>query len=323
LRNQSDIVFSFGSTELEKNDYEQYDLVLTIGPDNEEEELRYSWYKETLQNKLGLPHQHVTLENAEENSVMQIILQICLKLGGEPWLLPENKQIRCVVGVNTYFNPATETRHTFVVVFDGQGRLLKQYEPIMENQTDKLLNLLLDIAKEYHRVLYLMTFDRFGIFDQIEKKLGETTNEYCIAQIIDNSSFRFFETYAPKKAPKFGNAARQATICPIEAYESAPQGRILKCAENCFYLLTGKTIEKDALKRGCPTPIELTIVAAKGDWNMEQLANYVLSLCMMGRASGHMTRFPMPLYYLQLAGHYVNKFGYPEKTSIQQKVFYV
>jgi hypothetical protein len=321
LRNNSKLCFSYGSTDPQKNSYKECDMVLTIGGEDEE---AYSWYKQVLQNEMGIPHQHITLGNAEESSVMQIILQMNLKLGGEPWVLPKAESIPFTIAINTYLNPLTGKRYFFVMVLDGQGHVLELHDPIEEAKIQDAVTLLNKISEKYERILFITSYDRFEILSQVEKKLSETGKEYCMMQIIDNSSFRFFETYRPKKAPRFGRVQPELTACPMEAYETAPQGRILKCMDNDFYLLTGKTIEKDALKRGCPTPIELRITASKGnDWNMQQLVQYVLSLCMMGRASGHMTRFPMPLYYLQLFGYYVNKFGKPKNETIKQKIFYV
>ncbi|MCW3999522.1 MAG: hypothetical protein NWE93_04730 [Candidatus Bathyarchaeota archaeon] len=303
--------------------YTTYDLVLTIGSDSEEDEERYSWYKQILQNKIGIPHQNVTLENADENSIMQLVMQICLKLGGDPWLLPKN-ELPPIISVNSYLNPFTEKKYVLILGVDNEGHILEQSEPFTEERFDDALKKLLELNSTYKRVIYLTSFDRFLLFDELKKRLDQTSNEYCFTHVVDNSPFRFFETFAPRKAPVFGKNLPELTQCPVEAFESAPQGRILKSNENTYYLLTGKTIEKDALKRGCPTPIQFIIGESKGtSWNNEQLANHIMALCMMGRASGHMTRLPMPLYYLQSLGYYINKFGMPENPSIKRKIFYV
>lgn len=324
LRTNTAIDFTFGSLKPDdSNQYTKYDLVLTIGSENEEDEERYVWYKQTLQNKLGIPHQNLTLANAEENSIMQIVMQVCLKLGGEPWLLPKN-EMPPIISVNSYLNPLTEKKYVLVLVTDNEGHILEQLDPIEEERLHEAVKILLDMASKYKRVIFLTSFDRFALFEELKKELDKTSNEYCFAHIIDNSAFRFFETFTPRKAPRFGKPMPELPQCPVEAYEMAPQGRILRSNESTYYLLTGKTIEKETLKRGCPTPIQLEIGPSKGtEWDNEQLANYVLALCMMGRASGHMTRLPMPLYYLHMLGYYINKFGMPEHQSIKRKIFYV
>jgi hypothetical protein len=59
LRTNTSINFSHGSLKPETSQYSNCDLVLTIGSDSEEDEQRYLWFKQALQNKLGIPHQHV------------------------------------------------------------------------------------------------------------------------------------------------------------------------------------------------------------------------------------------------------------------------
>jgi len=148
--------------------------------------------------------------------------------------------------------------------------------------------------------------------------------EYCIVEITENESLRFFESWVPKKAPRFGKVKVDSISCPIEAYESAPQGAILRSEENSFYLLTGRTIERESLKRGCPLAIRMEILEAKGEkWNRPEIAKSVLALCMMVRASGHMTSFPMPLYYLQEYAYYHQKYGAPIDARIKQRIFYI
>jgi hypothetical protein len=325
LRNNSNLSYDYGSLKPEENNFETCQMVLTIGEEETDDGV-YRWYKENLQNKFGIIHQHVTLDKADENSVMQLIMQISLKMGGEPWLIPKAAEIPYIVGINSYLNPISNRSDISILLLDGEGHLLEQFDPMEQAKLEKAEELLKRLNEKYKRVLFLTSFDRFGLIERLEKTLAESPkhNEYCIVQVVDNSSFRFFETYLPRKAPRFGKAAIDVAKCPIEAYENAPQGVILRSSEKCFYLLTGKTIEKEALKRGCPTPIRMEILKARGkNWEMHDVANRVLALCMMGRASGHMTRFPMPLYYLQLRNHYVNEFGVPQDDKIRQKIFYV
>ena len=80
-RNDSDITYDFGPLDPEKNKFTNYQMVLTIGSEEEDGEQFYTWYKKTLQNEMGIPHQHINVENADEKSIMQIVMQICLKMG--------------------------------------------------------------------------------------------------------------------------------------------------------------------------------------------------------------------------------------------------
>jgi hypothetical protein len=270
-------------------------------------------------------HQHVTEEHADERSVMAMVMELNLKLGGDPWLLPEQEDIPCVVGIHSYLNPESAKEAIFVIAQNGRGALLKQFEPIEPGVFEEMARVLAQLNKDKRRVLYLVSFDRFGILEGLRNVLGEVDDiEYCIVEIDEQKYLRFFQTWLPKRAPRFGRTTIEIARSPVEAYERAPQGVSLKSDENTFFLLTGKTIEKDALKRGCPEPIKLTVQQRKGSgWNTTDIVNYVFALCMMGRASGHMTTFPSPLYYLQSYAYYFNNFGVPKDDRIKQRVFYI
>ena len=95
---------------------------------------------------MGIAHQHITMENADEHSVMQVIMQFCLKLGGDPWLLPKPDDVSNVISMNNYLNPFSEKSETYVLVSDGQGRILEQHDPI--EQPDELLKLLVRARKK-------------------------------------------------------------------------------------------------------------------------------------------------------------------------------
>jgi hypothetical protein len=324
IRNGSDVVYAYGPFDPAKNQFAEYQMVLTIGSEGADDEQFYSWYKKTLQNDMGIAHQHITMENADENSIMQVVMQMCLKMGGDPWLLPETMNVSCVFGINSYLNPETGRAEISVLVVDGKGQLITQLDPIDESKIDEIVKTIIDLADKYPRVLFLTTYNRSGLTERMKTALENSINEHCIVTVIDNTYFRFFETYSPRQAPRFGKTVMEVAKCSVEAVENAPQGRILRCQEEMYYLLTGKTIEKDLSKRGCPSPIKIEIKSVKGqNWVGIELAKYILSLCMMGRASGHMTRFPMPLYYLQQSEYYYNKFGVPKNAKLKQSIFYV
>jgi hypothetical protein len=324
LRNNSDLIFHYGTLDFEKTDYSEYQIIITIGDDNDEEE-SYKKCKELIQNKLGVIHQHITEEHADEDSIMAIVMELNLKLGGDPWLLPEQANIPCVAGIHSYVNPYLEKEAIFTIALSGNGKLLKQFDPIEPSRFEELARELAQLNREKHRILYLFSFDRFGILERLKNILGQIDDiEYSIVEIDDQDYLRFFETWLPKKAPRFGKAATEIVRAPIEAYECAPQGVALKSDEGTFFLLTGRTIEKDMTRRGCPTPIKFTIKEKRGHgWDNSEVVKYVFALCMMGRASGHMTRFPAPLYYLQSYAYYYNSFGVPMDERIKQRIFYI
>jgi hypothetical protein len=186
--------------------------------------------------------------------------------------------------------------------------------------------MLIGINLRYKRGLYILSYDRFGIrnilLDTLSK--ADPNMEYCITEVDDQDDIRFFETWIPKNLPKFGKSAIRANVSPLEALRDAPQGASLSSNDDTFFLLTGKTIEKDEIRRGCPTPIKISIREKRGsEWDSAHLADYILSLCLMGRASGHMTRLPMPLYYLHMYAQYYNQFGVPKHEGIKQRIFYI
>jgi hypothetical protein len=325
LRNDSELTFDYSVLDLARTDYSGYQILITIGDDSTNGEESYRKCKEVLQNELGIIHQHVTEEHADEDSVMAMVMELNLKLGGDPWLLPEQDDIVCVVGIHSYLNPFSERKWIFAIALGGNGKLVKQFEPIEPADFDELCGKLAELNKSKHRVLYVLSYDRFGIFEKLKDFLGQTPDiEYCIAEIDNQDYLRFFETWLPRKAPRFGRAATEVVKSPIEAYELAPQGVALKSDENTFFLLTGKTIEKGMAKRGCPAPVRLAVLEKRGDnWDNSEIVNYVFAMCMMGRASGHMTSFPAPLYYLKLYAHYCNDFGVPMNEQVKQRIFYV
>jgi hypothetical protein len=324
LRNGSELTFDVDSLDLDMADYSNYDVIITIGNGSDEGDM-YERCKEILQNARGMAHQHVTEEHANEDSVMALIMELNIKLGGDPWLLPAKEMFPYVAGVHSYLNPFSKRAAVFAMLLDGRGSLLKQFDPIRPTDFKKIATQLASANKSGHRMLYLFSYDRFGILQELQSILDQEGDvEYCIAEIDDQDYLRFFQTWIPKKAPRFGKQVSVAVESPIEAYQSAPQGVALRSDDSTFFLITGKTLEKDATKRGCPRPIRLSIVGKKGEgWNTPDVVNYVFALSMMGRSSGHMTRFPSPIYYLQSYAHYYNSFGVPKDEHIKQRIFYL
>jgi hypothetical protein len=325
LRNNSELIFDCSTYDSEAPDYSGYQAIITILADDADEDT-YRKYKTMAQNDLGIVHQHLIEAHATDDSVMPMTMQLALKLGGDPWVLPEREGFPYVIGIHSYLNPSSKEAQIFSIIQSGNGAILRQFDPVEPTAFEGLARTLAELNKEYSRVLFLVSFDRFGIIGILREALGNAGEEieYCIAEIDDQRYLRFFETWIPKTGPRFGRVASQVSKSSIEAYESAPQGVALKSDEDTIYLLTGRTIEKDSVKRGCPTPIKLSVLDRKGSgWNTSDIASYVFALCMMGRTSGYMTRFPSSLYYLHCYANYWNNFGAPKDEAIKQRIFYI
>ncbi|HML03427.1 MAG TPA: hypothetical protein VK487_08655 [Candidatus Bathyarchaeia archaeon] len=327
LRNDSDLSFDFTSSGANGTKYVNHDLVISIGSEaSEENDAEHNEHKQKTQNRFGIAHQHVTLAHADKDSIMALVMQMTLKLGFDPWLIVAPQGIPHIVAIYSYLNPTSKKQAILAMLLNGNGSVMKQFGPFEATNVEEIIKLLISVNEEYRRVLYLVSFDRFSILDRFCNALEKASGnyEYCITQVDDQDQIRFFETWIPKKLPGFGKNAMKVAKPSREAYDTAPQGAILKSDENTFFLLTGRTIEKEGLKRGCPTPIRLSIRLAKGkDWDFDNIASYIMALCMMGRASGHMTRFPSPLYYLQLSAQYQNEFGAPQVEKFRQTIFYI
>jgi hypothetical protein len=83
LRTNTAINFEHGPLKPDQAvQYSNYDLVLTIGCEDEENEQLYLCIKQTLQNKLGVPHQNVIVENAEENLLCSDYANLSKACGG-------------------------------------------------------------------------------------------------------------------------------------------------------------------------------------------------------------------------------------------------
>jgi len=325
LRNNTEMSYDLCSNEdFENLDFSGYDVFITISDSSKEEEI-YTTCKKKIQNTSTIVHQHITEENANSSSIMALIMELTLKLGGDPWLLPDHEKIRTVVGIYSYFNPFSGKGAVIAIAMDSNGEMLKQFDPIEPESFMELVTELVELNKKRANVFYMFSFDRFGLIEPFIESLRDVSNiEYCITEINNQDYFRFFKTWIPRKAPRFGKTSPEIVTSPYEAYEEAPQGVAVKSDSDTFFLLTGRTIQKDAIKRGCPTPIKLVIKDKRGNiWNSNILVKIMFELCMMGRASGHMTRFPVPLYYLHSYANYYSNFGVPTNAETKQRIFYI
>lgn len=315
LRN-GEVLSIRGVRELKLDTVEGLALVMTVGKDPDDGTRETC--KRTLQHTLGVPHQHVTLEHAEKDSVMALIMQLCLKLGHNPWLLPSDYDLN-TVSLYGYRPPNVETPSVFCNETDGRGRLLRQEGPFEPALIPEILKRIGQGTSEETLILY-NGLREVPMNDILIENFPASLKWACI-QIVDTDNFRFFETWKPPQTPVFGKVA-VSHRASVEAQEMAPQGSVAKMEENLFYLVTGRTIERNSVRRGCPTPIRAELKQNKTSLQDDEIINRILQLCIMGRASGHMTRWPMPLYYLRMLANYVTRYGWPHE-NLKQRPFYV
>jgi hypothetical protein len=84
LRNNSKLDLDYRDLDLDKTDYGNYQCVITVGDIAGDNEEIYGKCKRLIQNEIGLAHQHITLPYANQDSVMSLVMQLTLKLGGDP-----------------------------------------------------------------------------------------------------------------------------------------------------------------------------------------------------------------------------------------------
>ncbi len=326
-RNNSELEVEVSKSKSLVSSAREGDVILTVSAESDDENAVYKSNKMAIQNKTPAVHQHVTESHADEDSVMQLVMQIALKLGFDPWLISSPANIKRIFGIHCYLDQNTSKGIIFAIAQNSDGSLVRQFDPVDVSDFDRLCKDLIAMNLESGPALYVVGFDRFGLIQKLNNALGEETStelEYCIVNVEDQEHFRFFETWFPRKAPRYGKARETESKSTVEAFEAAPEGLIVRASENTYFEVTGRTIEKDALKRGCPTPIRLNIVSKHGKvWENDQIVRFLFSMCMMGRASGHMTRYPSPLYYLRSYAHYYHLYGLPDYANLRQKLFHI
>lgn len=326
LRTNNSLKLILGEIDFEKKNFLDHDFVLTIM--NEQDKFSDTIYKKCkkiIQNENSIMHQHITERSANDDSVMQIIMELVLKLGKNPWTLSGDNQIKRIVGIHTYSNPSKDEDLIFVNILDGNGNLIEQYDPIDKTAFDQMENNL--IKQNLGRTLYLFSHDKYDLGSLFNQKISleNKIDPYTIVQLVDKNHVRIFETWKPKPMKRFGKSANDGqNKSPIESQEKAPQGIALKSSDAVFYLLTGRTIELSSLKRGCPTPLQINILNLNDtNWKAAEVVDYILKLCMMSRTSGHMTRMPAPIYYLHSYGNYYNNFGAPRDDKFKRTLFHI
>lgn len=305
-RNDSSMDVTFEKVDFETKNYEDYDLVITIS-DSEQLNLHC---KQVIQNEHGILHQHITSKNATSDSIMQLVMQINLKLGGDPWLLKDVPEGLRVVAIYAYLNPLTKIKSYYFNAVDSKGRVVQAPKSYSRDQASVLVKDICSLIESYGRVLFLTSFDIERFCDIIiEEMKSKEKVEFACAE-IRNDALRIFRTYRPKIRMR-ERRRRGGPAYPIEAYEEAPQGVILKGSEEEYFLLPAASRKIGTYFRGCPTTMNLQFLHVQGDFDTNELVRYILSLSMMGRASGHPTSFPSPLYYLRKYAKYVRRHGPP------------
>ena len=315
-RNDSSMEVTFEKVNFETKNYEDYDLVITISDSGQ---LNLDC-KQVIQNEHGILHQHITSKNATSDSVMQLVMQINLKLGGDPWLLKNAPEGLRVVALYVYMNPLTKVKSYYFNAVDSKGRVVQAPKSYSRDQAVVLRNDICSLIESYGRVLFLTSFDIERFYDTIiEEMKSKEKFEFACAG-IRNDALRIFRTYRPRiRMRKRRRRGRPAY--PIESYEEAPQGIILKGGEGEYFLLPAASRKIGTYFRGCPTTMNLQFLHVQGDFDTDELARYILSLSMMGRASGHPTSFPSPLYYLRKYARYVRTHGPPKHDLLG--IFYI
>jgi len=299
---------TFEKVNFETKNYEGYDLVITI---SDLEQLTLDC-KQLIQNEHGILHQHITSKSATSESVMQLVMQINLKLGGDPWLLKNIRENLRIVALYAYMNPLTKVKSYYFNAVNSKGRVVQAPKSYSRNQAAVLERDICNLIESYGRVLFLTSFDIERFYDKIIEEMKSKGKVEFACAGMRNDALRFFMTYRPRIRIRERRRRRSRPAYPIEAYEEAPQGIILKGSEREYFLLPTASRKIGTYFRGCPTAMNLQFLHVQGAFNTDELVRYVLYLSMMGRASGHPTSFPSPLYYLRKYAKYVRRHGPPK-----------
>jgi hypothetical protein len=295
------------------------DLVISFLSKDDPEGLRR--FKSMVISQLGKAHQNVTPQKATSESIHQLVMQLTLKLGGYPWLLSTSPDL-LVLSVHSYRNPFDQTRFYTFNLMDGKGSVMFQSRPYEPEHT---LNLLREIGERVSgtkRLLVLSTFDDLAIEEYVKKEVYPAVSELTMLNIVKNDNLRIFSTYAPSSvsAPR---RRRDTVHYPVESYEAAPQGVIMKGSDTEFYAVTTASRKIGTYHRGCPTGVRINVLFNQGMIDLSDSIEYVLQLCSMSRTSGHTTRLPAPLYYLGLFAQYAKLYGVPSNPEAFKTLFYV
>jgi len=319
-RNKKDLIIEYDYINFEEKNYINYDLVMTL---SESDDL-YVMCKIKIQNEDGIIHQNIRPENATPSSIIPLTMQLTLMFGGDPWLLNNSDEELSFVGVHFYRSPFSGNQRYFYNILNGAGKLLYQSDPYSSDNLNDFLIDLIEKLGQKERVIILMSFNQLDFQDKLCSDLDAINElEYMILLIKHWDNLRIFNTWKPVFIERRRRRSTRAIKYPFESYENAPQGIILDAGNNVMYIITSRSIRRETGFRGCPHPIRVEMVSYKGEFEIHEVLSNILSLSMMSRISGHSTRLPSPLNYLQKYAYYIEKFGEPLKNNIKQSLFYL
>ncbi|MEO9307557.1 MAG: hypothetical protein ABI342_04495 [Nitrososphaera sp.] len=304
-------------SDLELDKIKSVDLILTISDDEEV----IKKYKEEIINKKGIAHQNINMKNVQDDTIPLLVMQMTLKLGGYPWLI-ENAPNFQVLSIKSYTNPFNASRYYLFNIMTSEGVFTYQSKPYQREQVLVFLREIQEKIKGIEKLLVLITFDDQQIDEYVSKELSTILKEYLVLLIKTDDQIRIFTTYASTNTSTRRRRMEKASY-PIEAYEFAPQGAALKMSDKEFYLVTTSSMKINTYYRGCPLPIHVTVIDNKGMFDMNEIIQYLFSLCMESGTSGNVTKLPAPLYYLGSLGYYLNQYGTPINNTSFSTIFYV
>lgn len=320
-RNGTRLIVEYGKMDFEARNFLDYDLVITV---TDSEDI-YKKSKTIIQNECGVHHQNIRPENATSDSVMQLVMQITLMFGGDPWLLKEDDEKSPIFGIHFYRSPFTGTARYFLNLSNGSGKLLFQSQPYSKENIDALLDVLANKMSECKRALLLLSFDQEEIRQRIVEKLETISGlEYAVLLVKNWDNLRIFKTWIPKRIELPQRIMKRLpTRYHVEAFEEAPQGIVLNAGDDTYHMVTSYSVRKQATFRGCPIPIRIEMFRSRGKVDTAHVLSHLMSLTFMHRGSGHSTRLPAPLVYLRKYARYVENFGMPSNKEFAQKLFYL
>ena len=320
-RNRKKLIIEYGNIDFEAQNFLDYDLVITVTDSVDV----YEKSKSIIQNECGIFHQNIRPENVNSDSVMQLVMQITLMFGGDPWLLKEYDERLGIFGVYFYRSPSTGVERYFLNLSNGSGKLLFQSRPYSKEDFEALLSVLETKISDYKRALLLLSFDQEETHRRIVEKLETIEGlEFAVLLIKDWDNLRIFKTWTPRRIERpRRRITRLHARYPVEAFENAPQGVVLSAGDNTYHMVTSYSIRRQTTFRGCPIPIRIEILKSRGPFDTAHILSHLMSLAFMFRASGHPTRLPAPLRYLKKYAYYIERFGQPLSEEFLQKLFYI
>ena len=131
----------------------------------------YKKCKQIIQNENSVIHQHVTLDSANQDSVMQLIMELLLKFGKNPWVLDGEIMFDFIVGIHTYTNPKTREELIFSNILDGKGKMMHQFNPVSQDKFIELSKVIKSSVKG--KILCICSRDKFSLSELIKKEFQD------------------------------------------------------------------------------------------------------------------------------------------------------